>query len=96
MPLNPDDLRRKVRCPVCKAAMVTHPYYGPGNVVLDSCESCELVWLDFGELKQIVDAPGKDRGTREMPQPAKSEPFGNSLTLVDMTKGPRVANLADT
>ena len=25
-----------------------------------------------------------------------TDPFGNSLTLVDMTKGPRVANLADT
>ena len=44
--------------------MDTHPYYGPGNVVIDSCDRCELVWLDFGELKQIVDAPGQDRGTR--------------------------------
>ena len=25
-----------------------------------------------------------------------TDPFGNNLTLVDMTKGPRVANLADT
>lgn len=80
VPLNPDDLRRKVRCPVCKAAMVTHPYYGPGNVVLDSCESCELVWLDFGELKQIVDAPGNDRSTRQMPRPVMGEAFGNSIT----------------
>ena len=60
--------------------MSTHPYFGPGNVVIDNCEACELVWLDFGELKQIVDAPGKDRGTREMPRPVKSEPFGNSIT----------------
>ena len=60
--------------------MSTHPYFGPGNVVIDNCEACELVWLDFGELKQIVNAPGKDRGTREMPRPVQGEPFGNSIT----------------
>ena len=31
VPLNPDDLSRKVRCPVCKGAMVTHPYLRPGQ-----------------------------------------------------------------
>jgi Zn-finger nucleic acid-binding protein len=66
VPLNRDELKRKLVCPVCQKPMSTHPYYGPGNVVIDSCETCELVWLDFGELKQIVAAPGKDRGSREM------------------------------
>ena len=80
VPLNRQELERKVRCPKCAGPMSTHPYFGPGNVVIDNCEACELVWLDFGELKQIVDAPGKDRGTREMPQPVRGEPFGNSIT----------------
>jgi Zn-finger nucleic acid-binding protein len=79
VPLNPQELDRKVRCPVCKGPMSTHPYFGPGNVVIDSCEPCELVWLDFGELKQIVDAPGKDRGTREMPAPVEGELAGPSI-----------------
>ena len=79
VPLNPQELDRKVRCPVCKGPMSTHPYFGPGNVVIDSCEPCELVWLDFGELKQIVDAPGKDRGTREMPTPVEGELAGPSI-----------------
>ena len=65
IPLDRKELDRPLTCPVCRAAMVTHPYYGPGNVVIDSCETCQLVWLDFGELKQIVDAPGQDRGSRE-------------------------------
>jgi Zn-finger nucleic acid-binding protein len=73
VPLNPGELERRVNCPVCKARMMTHPYYGPGNVVLDSCEPCELIWLDFGELRQIVDAPGKDRGTRQHPRPVQGE-----------------------
>jgi Zn-finger nucleic acid-binding protein len=80
VPLNPDEFQRKVRCPICKSPMATHPYYGPGNVVIDSCEPCELVWLDFGELRQIVDAPGKDRSTRQMPRPVMGEPVGNSIT----------------
>jgi hypothetical protein len=33
-------------------------------VVIDTCAPCDLVWLDFGELAQIVDAPGRDRGQR--------------------------------
>jgi Zn-finger nucleic acid-binding protein len=65
VPLDRAELDRKVRCPLCKAQMITHPYYGPGNVVLDNCASCDAIWLDFGELKQIVAAPGRDRGTRE-------------------------------
>jgi Zn-finger nucleic acid-binding protein len=59
------ELERQVSCPSCRSAMATHPYYGPGNVVIDSCATCDLVWLDFGELKQIVAAPGRDRGSRE-------------------------------
>jgi Zn-finger nucleic acid-binding protein len=65
IPLDPSHLERQVSCPMCGHRMETHPYFGPGNVVIDSCVRCELVWLDFGELKQIVAAPGRDRGTRE-------------------------------
>jgi Zn-finger nucleic acid-binding protein len=79
VPFDADELQRKVRCPVCKTRMTTHPYYGPGNVVLDSCGTCDLVWLDFGELKQIVDAPGKDRSTRLLPRPVMGEPVGDSI-----------------
>lgn len=96
VPLNRDELERKVRCPVCTGPMSTHPYYGPGNVVIDSCEPCELVWLDFGELKQIVDAPGKDRGTREMPRPVMGEALGNSITGARVVgSGPRTGDLTD-
>ena len=68
LPLDPRELERVVSCPRCAARMSTHPYYGPGSVIIDGCEACDLVWLDFGELKQIVDAPGSDRGLRKPPQ----------------------------
>jgi Zn-finger nucleic acid-binding protein len=64
VPLNRQQLDRRAKCPSCGAAMTTHPYYGPGNVIIDTCAACDLVWLDFGELAQIVDAPGRDRGGR--------------------------------
>ena len=44
--------------------MDVHPYYGPGNVVIDSCRRCDVIWLDFGELEQITRAGGRDRGWR--------------------------------
>jgi Zn-finger nucleic acid-binding protein len=37
--------------------MDTHYYAGPGNIVIDDCPSCELNWLDAGELMTIVRAP---------------------------------------
>jgi Zn-finger nucleic acid-binding protein len=65
VPVRSDELKRLATCPTCKNRMATYPYYGPGNVVIDTCDACNVVWLDFGELKQIVDAPGQDRGGRE-------------------------------
>jgi Zn-finger nucleic acid-binding protein len=66
-PIPPDKgaMRRKLNCPTCHQPMIVDRYYGPGNVVMDGCPTCDTVWLDFGELKQIVDAPGADRGTRD-------------------------------
>jgi len=57
--LNPAELVRDVRCPRCRATMETHPYAGPGNVVIDTCAPCGLVWLDSGELTALDRAPGK-------------------------------------
>jgi len=36
--------------------MEAHLYAGPGNVVIDSCEECDLIWLDRGEAKRIASA----------------------------------------
>jgi len=58
-PLNPEELQRIVNCPVCHRRMDVHPYYGPGNVVVDSCAPCRLIWLDHGEIGAIERAPGR-------------------------------------
>ena len=54
---DPRDLDRRIKCPQCRREMNTHLYMGPGNVVIDSCETCWLDWLDYGELDRIVRAP---------------------------------------
>ena len=64
VPLDRRELERVVACPSCRSQMDVHPYYGPGNVVIDSCQSCDQIWLDFGELEQITTAGGRDRGWR--------------------------------
>ena len=68
VPLDPRELERRLMCPDCAGDMSTHPYYGPGSVVIDTCQTCHVVWLDFGELRQITDAPGKDRGRAIRPR----------------------------
>ena len=61
-PLERKELDRDVRCPKCRREMNTHPYYGPGNIDVDNCMNCELIWLDYGELRKITHAAGRDRG----------------------------------
>lgn len=61
-PLDRSELGRRLTCSNCGQAMHTHPYAGPGNVAVDVCARCELIFLDNGELSAIRDAPGKDRG----------------------------------
>ena len=57
---NPGDLRRAIVCPHCHRPMEAHYYCGPGNVVIDTCETCSLNWLDHGELSRIAHAPADD------------------------------------
>jgi Zn-finger nucleic acid-binding protein len=48
---------RVLLCPRCHDPMLSHQYGGAGNVVIDSCESCQVNWLDGGELRRIALAP---------------------------------------
>jgi Zn-finger nucleic acid-binding protein len=56
-PPDPSELKRTIQCPKCNRRMDTHPYAGPGNVIIDSCGDCWLLWLDRGELARIAHAP---------------------------------------
>jgi len=47
---------RVLTCPRCRQPMLSHFYGGPGNLVIDSCERCQLNWLDPGELRRIARA----------------------------------------
>ncbi|MFV1949165.1 MAG: zf-TFIIB domain-containing protein [Anaerolineales bacterium] len=59
---NPSELERKTECPICFQEMETFQYLGPGNIVIDTCNTDDLIWLDYGELNKVVSAPGRDRG----------------------------------
>jgi len=50
----PED--RIIECPACHQPMLSHFYGGPGNLVIDTCERCQLNWLDPGELQRIARA----------------------------------------
>jgi Zn-finger nucleic acid-binding protein len=62
------ELGRQVFCPKCKQRMSTHHYLGPGNIIIDTCHTCDLIWLDYGELNKAVSAPGNDRGSAHREQ----------------------------
>lgn len=56
LPLGEEDRRRMLKCPMCDGPFALHPYYGPGNVLIDTCSECTLIWLDRGEIATIVAA----------------------------------------
>lgn len=60
-PGDPSDLNRKLDCPQCHSRMDAHFYCGPGNVVVDSCDQCFLIWMDRGKLMHIASAPDPQR-----------------------------------
>jgi Zn-finger nucleic acid-binding protein len=55
--VNLDEMKRAVSCPECGQRMSTHPYGGPGNLIVDNCIHCNLLWLDYKELERIFRAP---------------------------------------
>ena len=65
-PLNTEEYDRRICCPNCRDRMEVHPYYGPGNIVMDSCSECQYVWLDHGELRTVEQAEG---GRQPEPMP---------------------------
>ena len=48
--------------------MSTHRFLGPENIVIDTCVGCKLIWLDYGELSKVINAPGRDRGVPKSDQ----------------------------
>ena len=51
------DAARRLHCPQCQNEMDGHPYGGGGNINIDSCEKCAVIWLDRRELRKVVVAP---------------------------------------
>jgi len=62
-PLDRAALNQNVVCPSCSTRMTTHAYQGPGAIVIDTCDRCDLIWLGTGELAAAIGAPGRDRGS---------------------------------
>jgi Zn-finger nucleic acid-binding protein len=57
LPLNRADLSVKRTCQTCGRTMDTHAYEGGGNIVIDVCIHCGVVWFDYGEMKRVISSP---------------------------------------
>jgi Zn-finger nucleic acid-binding protein len=53
-PLDPSELNRILECVSCHNPMEVYPYGGAGNILIQGCARCGLIWLDFGELSRIL------------------------------------------
>jgi Zn-finger nucleic acid-binding protein len=93
-PLDPKALSRRLRCPACADYMEAHPYYGPGNVMIDSCAECGYVWLDHGELSSVERAAG-GREPVNMHLPVDTAEFSGSNPTEECAPRHPIALLAD-
>jgi Zn-finger nucleic acid-binding protein len=49
-----DEPRRHLLCPRCRQWLERHPYYGgPAHLLINTCERCNLIWLDRGVLAAL-------------------------------------------
>jgi Zn-finger nucleic acid-binding protein len=73
LPANPSELTRGLACPSCQKPMSAYPYGGPGNILIQGCADCQLIWLDYGELGRILRSyarlyrhPADERGAKRL------------------------------
>lgn len=100
-PIDPTAYERRVACPSCKTKMDVHPYYGPGNVVVDTCGECGLIWLDHGEMTRVEQASGVRQAPWSQrsdvtPIPGSSEPTNQDRSFFGLPqRNPAAEFLAD-
>jgi Zn-finger nucleic acid-binding protein len=41
--------------------------------LIDTCSACSLIWLDYGELSEVIATPGSDRGVPLAERQAQDE-----------------------
>ena len=89
VPIDPRQYDRRLDCPRCNRKLEVHPYHGPGSVVIDSCASCHLIWLDHGEIAAIERAPGQRVPATSTYQPsihpiAEQSPQDRHIDLLEL------------
>lgn len=85
---DPTELKRVIDCPRCEKRMDTHPYYGGGRVVVDTCPRCALIWLDAGELTVIE--RHNPRALVSNPSPPPAIPLDDGSDLLATFMGWRI------
>ena len=95
-PIDPAAFARQLNCPACQNRMEAHPYYGPGNVVIDSCAECGFVWLDQGEISRVEQASGGSSGVSDLQIAGNNDPRSVGVAFVpDPTADSPLRMLAD-
>ena len=99
LPADVHELDRKIACPHCRRPMEAHFYINSSNVVMDTCETCCLHWLDHDELARIAQAvPSQpnsidtdDSATFYDPAPDQQpDPVSEAIDLLNRLLKPRL------
>ena len=81
------ELERRIACPQCGAVMLTDWYHGPGNIVIDTCEICDAVWLDAGEPIKNVPMSLRNDGHKILIQEPLEPEAAHFKILVEKIEG---------
>lgn len=53
--LNKSTKSKTLTCPHCNSTLERFIYSYDSNILLDACKICHGIWLDDGELKEVID-----------------------------------------
>ncbi len=67
----------ELECPKCGQLMFKYRYMYTSNIYIDSCEKCEGIWIDKGELLQIIEY---------LDQASKVDPEKEAAVLVKLNQ----------
>lgn len=87
---HPTDHHGTLRCPSCRTRM--HPAGVPGTdggeIQLDVCRVCQIVWLDAGEIERLPQAaPAKESATAGKFRPEAAEALAPMLAGHERRRG---------
>ncbi len=74
-----NNIEKKLKCPICRKKMEKVLCGKDENIIIDKCKYHHGLWFDKGELEQLLESGGLDKGDKILN--LVKEMFGHKLKI---------------